>query len=264
MLLDDGSASTNLLINVVRAAHEAHFPVRIIVREENGGRARARNRLLDAARGGYVLFLDADMAPRDPDYLARWIFLIGQEKVGVAFGGLSLEGVRANRETALHHATFAHSDCHGADARQREAALKVATSNLLVRRDILAAEPFDDGFSGWGWEDVDWALRAERIATIRHIDNPAAHTGLDSIETLLRKYAEGGKNYARLAQKHPQAVTRMQSYRAARALKALPGYRAVRTAFAWVARDPLGLTPMAARRAALKLYRAAHMAENLA
>jgi len=34
---------------------------------------------------------------------------------------------------------------------------------------VLAAEPFDTGFKGWGWEDVEWALRAAKRWPIRRI-----------------------------------------------------------------------------------------------
>ena len=56
----------------------------------------------------------------------------------------------------------------------------VFTSNLLIRRDVFDAEPFDAGFVGWGWEDVEWGMRVSRRHPIAHIDNPATHLGLDA------------------------------------------------------------------------------------
>jgi glycosyltransferase involved in cell wall biosynthesis len=263
VLLDDGSGDAALLSNVVAAAEALAFPVRIIVWGQNGGRAAARNRLVAEARADYALFLDADMIPDADDFIDRWLGLIGAEHPAAAFGGLSLKQTIATPETKLHHVIFARSDCRSAEDRARDAAQFTAASNLLIRRDVLEQTPFDHGFSGWGWEDVDWALRASRLGAIRHIDNPATHAGLDSAETLLRKAREAGPNYARLIAKHPAPTARFNSRRIASALRLLPAQAKLQRMWSWLARDPFGATPMLVRRTALKLYRTSIYAEHL-
>ena len=261
VLLDDGSGQADLTARVVAAAERGALPAKLIVWGANGGRAAARNRLIAEAQGEYVLFLDADMIPDQPDFLARWLDLIQRRRPFIAFGGLSLRQTTPSRETALHHFVFAHSDCRTAWAREQAPARFVATSNLLVRRDVLKDAPFDDNFSGWGWEDVEWALRAGQSAPILHVDIPATHAGLDSVETLLRKSAEAGPNYGRMARKHPEATARFPSHRVARLLKLVPVRRALRAACACLARE--ASAPLALRSFALKTFRAAHYAEHL-
>jgi len=264
ILLDDGSGSASLLAEVILAAERVNAPVRIIVWSKNGGRAAARNRLVAEARGEYVLFLDADMIPDSPHFLSIWLGVLSTQRPRVAFGGLSVVHTQADEDTALHHNLFARSDCAPAHIRAQKPAQSTASSNLAVRRDFLAAHPFDQRFTGWGFEDTDWALSVERRAPILHVDNPATHAGLDDVSTLMRKSAEAGRNFARLAKKHPSAVRRFAAYRAAAALKFAPMRNALRDFAAWLAIDTVGLTPMPVRRAAFKLYRAAHFAEHLA
>lgn len=263
ILLDDGSGSADLLSRAITAAEALHTRTSIIVCARSKGRAEARNRLIAEALGEYVLFLEADILPDARDFISRWLALIEREHPRAAFGGLSVRQTQATPDTALHHDLFARSDCRSADERKHTPAWSTAAANLLVRRDLLAEIGFDDGFTGWGWEDVDWAIRATERASIVHIDNPATRAGLDDVDTLLRKCAEAGPNFARLARKHPRTVRRSASWRAARMLKRTPGRGALRSMFAWVARDPANAAPMALRRAAFKLYCASCSAEHL-
>lgn len=263
IMLDDGGNSAELAANTIAALEQTAAPWRLIIKAKNGGRAAARNRLLEEARGEYVLFLDADMLPDSTRFLAAWLGVIQTQRPEVAFGGLSLTQAELSAETALHHDLFGSSDCAPAHQRQRKAAQTVASANLLVRRELLQQIPFDNSFVGWGFEDTDWALTAARQTPILHVDNPATHAGLDDIDTLMRKSAEAGPNFARLAAKHPQ-VAHFPAHRIARALKAVPARTQLRDLFSWLARDPMGAAPMRVRRVAFKLYRASHYAEHLA
>jgi glycosyltransferase involved in cell wall biosynthesis len=262
VVVDDGSGDEALLATLRELMKNALFSARLIALPQNQGRAHARNRLVAEATAPFVLFLDADMIPDDPGFVGRWLDLIDREAPHAAFGGFSVDQAPDLPATALHKFMSARSDCRNATARSKDPSQFTATSNLLVRREVLADIPFDDGFKGWGWEDVDWALRASKLGPIRHIDNPATHAGLDSVETLLRKFGEAGPNYARLAAKHPDAVPRFASWRAVKVLKRAPGHRLSRPLLRWLAKDPLGITPMIARHAALKLYRTSIYAEH--
>jgi hypothetical protein len=152
-----------------------------------------------------------------------------------------------------------HSDCLDAAERRKHPEKYVFTSNLLVRRDVFEAEGFDSGFTGWGWEDVEWAMRVAARYPVEHIDNTATHMGLDTAANLARKYEQSVANFARVVSKHFDVVSSYPSYRVARLLKRVPLTGALRGVLKTAALTPA--LPAKARAFSLRLYRAALYAQ---
>jgi glycosyltransferase involved in cell wall biosynthesis len=205
IIVDDGSMDPALTQIAERAVDDFPVPARLITFHTNKGRSGARNRLIEEARAPYILFLDSDMAPDGPKFLQDWLDLIEKAKPEIAYGGFTTLQVPQLAELALARALAERGDCHSAEERTPRGALAVATSNLLVRADIMRAVSFDSDFSGWGWEDVDWALRAQKAGfVISHVPIPATHMGLDVPKVLLEKFAKAGPNARLIMSRHPE------------------------------------------------------------
>jgi glycosyltransferase involved in cell wall biosynthesis len=148
VLLDDGSGDEALADRLATIIRRLVVPARFIRLQANEGRAAGRNRLADASRGAFLLFLDADMLPDTADFLDRWLDLIESAAPAVAFGGYTLDQAPMTPATAVHRALALRSDCLPAETRRLAPEKHVFTSNLLIRRDVFEAEPFDRGFAG--------------------------------------------------------------------------------------------------------------------
>lgn len=260
ILLDDASPTPAPRDAARAAAQQSELSVQMIALAANGGRSAARNRLLQASRAPHVLFLDADMIPDHPDFLDRWCDVISAQHPAVAFGGFTVDRAPVHRSTSLHRYVSRRSDCRSAEVRNADPAQFTTTSNLLVRRDVLDEIAFDEAFSGWGWEDVDWALRVHAKHPILHIDNTATHAGLDSDAALLRKAESAGANYRRLVDKHIDQVRNFRSFRAANLLKHLPLRWSKPALKALATAAP---APLLVRSAAYKAFRTLTYAEHL-
>jgi len=260
VLHDDGSADASLARRVEAALANCAFPARLTAAPRNAGRAAARNALLQAAAAERLLFLDADMRLPDADFLSRWTAEIAARDPKIAFGGFVAPDAAPDPAHRLHCAFSRSAECAPAETRRRDPVRHLFTSNLLVRRGVLAAEPFDVGFEGWGWEDMEWAARAGSRFSICHIDNPAIHAGLEDAARLLARYRDSAANFARFAALHPDLAARMPLHAWARRLNRAPGSRALRPALSALARGP---APMPLRVAALKLWRASWYGEAL-
>ncbi|MDP1873983.1 glycosyltransferase family 2 protein [Phenylobacterium sp.] len=259
VLLDDGTADPALSRAVQAAVADLPLPARLVTLSLNEGRAKGRNRLVSHARAPHFLFLDSDMAPDSAGFLSAWLGLIATDDPAVAFGGFSLDQVEPRRDQALHRAMAAHSDCLSAAQRSLSPEKHVFTSNLLVRRDVFAAEGFDEGFAGWGWEDVEWGMRVARRWPITHIDNTATHLGLDPAPMIAAKYEQSAANFARVVAAHPEVVSAYPSYRAAKLLRRVPLRGLWRPLIKVFALNDLA--PLRSRAFAMRLYRAALYAE---
>jgi glycosyltransferase involved in cell wall biosynthesis len=255
VLLDDGSGDAALADRVAAQVKAMRLPARFVALHQNEGRAAGRNRLASNARGQWLLFLDSDMLPDRPNFLASWLGLVISDRPAVAFGGFSLDQAPLIRDHALHRAMALKSDCVPLAERAATPEKYVYTSNLLVRRDVFETEAFDEGFTGWGWEDVEWAMRVSRQHYIMHIDNTATHLGLDKAPVIAAKYEQSAKNFARVVAAHHDIVSTYPTYRAARMLKWAPLRFVWRPALKLIALS--SLIPIKLRAFSMRLYRAA-------
>ena len=259
LIYDDGTGDKELNTKVCAAVKSAHSPVHLMIAHENKGRSAARNALQQNAKADWVLFLDADMRPVSHLFLQNYVELIEAKAGDVIFGGFTVAEKAETPDQELHRALSEVSDCLSLAARQAAGPQFVASSNLAVRKVVLDAEGFDDGFTGWGWEDSEWAARAAKRFTLIHADIPALHLGLETTETLLRRFKTSGHNYVRFTEKHPDIAQTLSLYQISQTLRKTPGQKLMRPVLKLAVK--LKIMPMKLRLLALKLWRASHYAE---
>jgi len=261
IIYDDGTGDPALTAALQEIIPNLTTPTQAIIAEINTGRSSARNRLQDAARADWVLFLDADMRPVSSDFLKSYLQLIKFDEADVIFGGFTVEEKAAEKSRDLHRALSQVSDCLPLTERQAKGPQFVASSNLCMRKSVLEAEGFDPEFSGWGWEDSEWAARIAKKFTLLHAHNPALHLGLETTDTLLKRFATSGPNYVRFTNKHPELAQTLSLFQISKKLGKIPGQTMMRPVLKTVVKTHS--LPMKLRLTALKLWRASHYASDL-
>lgn len=261
IMVDDGSGDPSITVKLEAKLNSLSVPASLITLHSNQGRSTARNRLIAAAKAPVILFLDSDMAPDAPSFVSDWLQLARDPATEIAYGGFSTLQVPDCAALALAKMVAEKSDCASASERKSRGALAVATSNLLVRKIILDDTPFDAGFSGWGWEDVDWALRADAKGhAVRHVDIPATHLGLDDAATLLDKFAKAGPNFRKMVERHP-SMAALPGTKLAQTLARVPGRPMIKSVLrAMVLSEVL---PLTIRAQGARLWRALWAADAL-
>lgn len=258
ILFDDGSPDRQVFERLSAHPSSGGGTVTVLRSETNLQRSAARNTLAEAASGEWLLFLDADMEIPG-GFLARWHALLQRADFDAAYGGYVVPEAKAGH-FAVHAALARAGDVSNAAARAARGASAFAGSNLAARASLMARIRFDEAYRGWGWEDVDWAVRAAKAGRLAHVDNPAGHGGLQSVDRLLTKFTEGGLNYARFLARHPDQAS-LPGARLARLLAQLQLSAAVQVLAPALTRTRA--LPVRARVLALKAYKAACAAAAL-
>jgi len=261
LIYDDGTGDKKVNANLENIAKASAVPISLYFAPDNHGRSYARNTLQSNARAPWVLFLDADMLPTTDGFIAGYLAEIAKNEADILFGGFTVPRRKLSNDTELHRAFSQTSDCLSARERTLKGPQYVCSSNLCVKRHVLDVQPFDAGFSGWGWEDSEWAARVAKHYTLKHVDLPALHLGLESTETLLKRFKDSGANYVRFTSKHPELAQSLTLYKMSRKLKRLPGQAIMRPFLAFTVRR--NFMPTKLRLLALKLWRASWYAKAL-
>ena len=163
---------------------------RYIVRQENVGRAAIRNFLVQEAKYAFVLFIDSDMTVLNDQLIRRYL---DSSCDTVIDGGVAIHGdEEALKGNLRYRYEKAEEARHTAPERQKTPYQHLHTANLFVRRDLMLANPFDERFRHYGYEDVllGKKFHQQHIA-IEHIDNPLGFCTFETNAAFVAKTEEG-------------------------------------------------------------------------
>jgi len=197
IVVDDGS--TDATPDVLAAASAA-FPVRVI-RQANGGRSRARNTGANAARFEVILFVDADVFA-DPPVLRMHA---GHFENG---GKLGVQGPSythpASRVGPFMEAKELLPDLTVRKVRDLNPVHVITRNFSIDAAAFRAIGGFDETFTGYGWEDIELAMRLREIG-VRFLWEPRAvtwHHHVENLTSALRKQTESGRGAVYFWRKH--------------------------------------------------------------
>jgi predicted glycosyltransferase involved in capsule biosynthesis len=172
--------------------------------DRNIGRAAIRNDLLARAIGRYILFLDADVLPDNPDFLATYFGCI-EKKEQLVCGGISYQNrLLTEQEYNFYFYKGSRTEWVPAVERQQTAWRYFFSANVLIKRSILNRIGLDERFSGYGYEDIEWGIRLDQTFGIRHIENTCSHLGLVEKKESFCRMRKSIRNFMLLQEIHPE------------------------------------------------------------
>ena len=179
--------------------------IRYVEMRENIGRAAIRNRLAQDANFEYLLFLDNDSALPDADFIKRYWESNKNSEADVIIGGTIYENSITSETYALRWKYGREREVRSAAERNKNPYQSLTLNNMLIRKAVYLKHPLSTEINGYGHEDTKfgWELETSGV-TVKHIDNPVIHLGLEVATDFLKKTNQAVKNLHTLYAANPK------------------------------------------------------------
>lgn len=140
----------------------------------NKGRSIIRNTLAKEAKYDKLLFIDSDMKVYKSDFIQLYI----KENSPIVAGGIKV--LEDKNPTYILHKRY----------EQKRSTNIATTQNLLVRKDVFDEVRFIENVKKYGYEDIIFSHRLDKMYGIKFIYNPLIHNGPISTETFIERISE--------------------------------------------------------------------------
>jgi GT2 family glycosyltransferase len=160
--------------------------VKYVELEKNIGRSAIRNKLANDAQYSYLIFMDCDSGVISDSYIENYARCC--ETHIIYCGGRVYSKDMPNDNTLLHWKYGTARECHTAAIRNKNPNYGFQTNNFLISKLLFETLQFNENLKGYGHEDTFFGIELqEKGITIKHIDNPLIHLGLENASVFLEK-----------------------------------------------------------------------------
>lgn len=177
--------------------------VRLIVSEENIGRAGIRNRLAESAKGDFLLFIDADamIQGNSSPFINRYAENISRAKV--ICGGTSYRSIPPDDPDRFLRWNYGiHREQINAKNRNKYPYSSFSGFNFMVEKSVFLKLRFNEDLRRYGHEDTLFGYQLRKAGIrIFHIDNPLVHEGIETNREFITKTQDGIQNLSLLYDK---------------------------------------------------------------
>ncbi|MDC8004465.1 glycosyltransferase family 2 protein [Aureisphaera galaxeae] len=182
MVADD--ASTDQDVTEANQGIDQLTHCRLLRHERNLGRTATRDFLAKQAQFDWLLFLDADVMPKYPDFIKRFSLTQSQDSP-IVFGGVAYRKEKPELQQILRWKYGSDREAKNVKERNKSPHF-IISQNLLIKKDTffevnLVSE------NVYGLDNVVSYFIYKNGITVAHIDNPVYHLGLENTKTFIKK-----------------------------------------------------------------------------
>jgi len=191
ILMDD--ASDNNFKNINKSCEQINN-VTYIELPSNIGRAKIRNKLASMSKYDNLLFIDCDSKIFNDFYIESYLNNLNDNLV--LCGGRIYEiSAPVKKELYLRWLYGTKRECANAGIRNINPNNSFMTNNFIISKSLIQKLQFDENIENYGHEDTLFGIELKKNnITIKHIDNPLIHIGLESSDEFIEKTKEGISN----------------------------------------------------------------------
>ena len=177
-----------------------------VISKENKGRISTRQLLANTATYDWLLFLDADIVPKNTDFLQQYINCL-QTDYDAIYGGYFYTITPPQKAFSLRWKYGKTYEQVSAEIRNKNRYKIVISGNFLIKKSVFLDINSKIDNDGYGYDNYFGALMKLHNTKVFHINNEAIHKGLDTNNVFLNKVEKAVETVAELYQKHTNLTT---------------------------------------------------------
>ncbi len=181
----------------------------------NLGRLALRYQMASEARYDWVLFMDADMFPKDRFFMAKLLKTIENKTADVYFGGIDVPANPPSPQKILRWKYGKERESLPLDIRQKNPYKSLISGSICFNKNIFLTEaqvllPLKK----YGLDAYFSYLLKKHDRTVVHYQNPATHLGFEDNPIFIKKTEEALQTYNYLISKKlmPTDYIKVTSY----------------------------------------------------
>ncbi len=156
--------------------------------KENKGRTYVRHLLALDAKYKHLLFLDADVFPKDRFYASKWIKELEKTSADVYFGGIQLPPQAPSPQKTLRWKYGKEREAVPVEVRIKHPYRSLISGAMLIDKNVfLKVSDSLKNINRYGLDIYFSYLLKQQKAKVRHFNNPIMHLGLEENEVFIRK-----------------------------------------------------------------------------
>ena len=161
------------------------------INQNNKGRTATRQQLANQAKYDWLLFLDADVMPKNNEFIDLYLTFLSQNYSAI-FGGFAYKNEK-NNQKLLRWKYGKKNEQVSAKKRNLKPYKVIISANFMVKKTTYINLSNSINISTYGADLVLASLLKEQQVKVFHIDNEVFHLGLEDNNTFLNKQKEAIK-----------------------------------------------------------------------
>jgi glycosyltransferase involved in cell wall biosynthesis len=197
IVVDDASVQAKLIANneQINSIKNCKY----ILQSENRGRTRTRQHLATLSKFDNLLFLDADVLPKQHNFIQN--FEVGNPGWELKFGGIAYKMETPKKEEILRWKYGKSRESLSLIQRQKNPYLSINSGAFLIKKNIFLDINSELDFKVYGLDNLFKQLLQKDNVKVVHIDNPVYHLGLENATHFIEKSKEAVKTTVDLEEK---------------------------------------------------------------
>ncbi len=154
--------------------------------KSNLGRTKTRQNLATRANHNWLLFLDADVLPKNNDFISRYVKEI-KKNTDVLFGGITYQENKPEKVKILRWKYGRRRENIAVSNRKRKPYQTINSGCFFIKKNIFIEINTRLLSNYYGMDILFQNCLKKRETVILHIDNPVIHLGLEDNDIFLTK-----------------------------------------------------------------------------